>query len=90
MRKISEEEASRNLADMTDREIMKGYTNFVSMLKMFRKHRPLTGAENLPKVSQPEDHTDLHSPDGSSSEGENQETISVVNSEYDNISNFDR
>lgn len=48
-------------------EMLQGYNNFVSSLKIIKKHRPFASVDNLPKICQPEDHQDLNSPRSSSS-----------------------
>ena len=52
-----------NVSDM-----IQGYNNFVSTLKLVRKHRPFAENDNLPKICQPEDHIEVSSPRSSSSE----------------------
>ena len=42
------------------------YNNFVSTLKLVRKHRPFAENDNLPKICQPEDHIEVSSPQSSS------------------------
>lgn len=49
-------------------EIIQGYNNFVSTLKLVRKHRPFAEVDNLPKICQPEDHIEVNSPRDSSSD----------------------
>jgi len=53
-------------------EMVNTYNNFVSTLKLVRKHRPFAENDNLPKICQPEDHIEVSSPRSSSSELENQ------------------
>ena len=53
-------------------EMIQGYNNFVSTLKLVRKHRPFAENDNLPKICQPEDHMEVSSPRSSSSEIDNQ------------------
>jgi len=50
--------------------MIQGYNNFVSTLKLVRKHRPFAENDNLPKICQPEDHIEVSSPRSSSSEHE--------------------
>ena len=52
------------------KEVIKGYNNFVSTLKLVRKHRPFAENDNLPKISQPEDHIEVSSPRSTDSEQE--------------------
>ena len=49
-------------------EVIQGYNNFVSTLKLVRKHRPFAEVDNLPKICQPEDHIEVNSPRDSSSD----------------------
>jgi len=51
-------------------EMVNRYNNFVSTLKLVRKHRPFAENDNLPKICQPEDHIEVSSPRSSSSETE--------------------
>ncbi len=51
-------------------EIIQGYNNLVSSLKLVRKYRPFAENDNLPKICQPEDHIEVSSPRSSSSEQE--------------------
>ena len=53
-------------------EIIQGYNNLVSSLKLVRKYRPFAENDNLPKICQPEDHIEVSSPRSSSSEKEKQ------------------
>lgn len=48
--------------------MINGYNNFVSTLKLVRKHRPFAENDNLPKICQPEDHIEVSSPQSSSDE----------------------
>ena len=48
--------------------MIQGYNNFVSTLKLVRKHRPFAENDNLPKICQPEDHIEVSSPHSSSNE----------------------
>lgn len=52
-------------------EMIQGYNNLVSSLKLVRKYRPFAENDNLPKICQPEDHIEVSSPRSSSSEQEN-------------------
>ena len=51
-------------------QIIQGYNNLVSTLKLVRKHRPFAENDNLPKICQPEDHIEVSSPRSSSSDEE--------------------
>ena len=61
--------------------MIKGYNNFVSTLKLVRKHRPFAENDNLPKISQPEDHIEVSSPRSTDSEEENLSQIEGTTSE---------
>jgi hypothetical protein len=52
--------------------MINSYNNFVSTLKLVRKHRPFAENDNLPKICQPEDHIEVSSPRSSSSEKESE------------------
>lgn len=49
-------------------EMIQGYNNLVSSLKLVRKYRPFAENDNLPKICQPEDHIEVSSPRSSSSD----------------------
>lgn len=51
-------------------QLIQGYNNLVSTLKLVRKHRPFAENDNLPKICQPEDHIEVSSPRSSSSDEE--------------------
>ena len=51
-------------------EMVQGYNNLVSTLKLVRKHRPFAENDNLPKICQPEDHVEVSSPRSSTSDDE--------------------
>lgn len=55
-----------NSMQMNVQELIQGYNNFVSTLKLVRKHRPFAENDNLPKICQPEDHIEVSSPLSSS------------------------
>mmetsp|Transcript_27838 Transcript_27838/g.34563 ORF Transcript_27838/g.34563 Transcript_27838/m.34563 type:complete len:85 (+) Transcript_27838:241-495(+) len=55
-------------AGVNMQEMIQGYNNFVSTLKLVRKHRPFAENDNLPKICQPEDHIEVSSPRSSSSD----------------------
>jgi len=61
-------------------EIIKGYNNLVSTLKLVRKHRPFAEKDNLPKICQPEDHVEVSSPRSSTSSDE-QDNQAMIDAE---------
>ena len=60
-------------------EMINGYNNFVSTLKLVRKHRPFAENDHLPKICQPEDHIEVSSPRSTESEQANLELLEDEN-----------
>lgn len=55
--------------------MVQGYNNFVSTLKLVRKHRPFAENDNLPKICQPEDHIEVSSPQSTSSDDDEERDV---------------
>ena len=65
-------------------DLVQGYNNFVSTLKLVKKHRPFKSVDNLPKICQPEDNQDINFPRSSSSD--ESDSKSSLNSSNDSQS----
>ena len=63
-------------------EMINGYNNFVSTLKLVRKHRPFAENDHLPKICQPEDHIEVSSPRSTESEQANLEFMENENEDF--------